>query len=295
MLGEMKYASLYPSPIALDGGAMFGIIPKPMWSKRIIPDEFNRIKMTMRVYLIQTKNKLIIIDTGAGDYQGEKFNHRYGLRHPPESFAHLLKTYLGADPHDVTDVVLTHLHFDHASGALSSEKLQLSFPEATLHVHRDHYLYSQKPSLRDGGSFQTNVIKTLIHQYEQKKQLHWLSGLSGDIITDVPKPIKFFTCHGHTPFQILPYNEDFIYLADLVPTHAHVDIPWVMGYDLHPGESARERAELYPLLLEKKYRCVFDHDLHFSHGNLVKSTSAHGVHYSFENLQKVTHEFFEWH
>jgi glyoxylase-like metal-dependent hydrolase (beta-lactamase superfamily II) len=292
-MNNRTYGSLYPSTIKLDGGAMFGIIPKPLWSKKIIPDELNRIPMTMRVMVIKEGNRLILIDSGAGDYQGEKFNERYGLRHPPVSFKELLHKMLGAKPEDVTDLVLSHLHFDHASGALTSENLLPAFPNATLHLHKDHYEYSKKPTLRDAGSFQDQVIHKIVDYYVTKKQINWLTGFEGTIILkDSSNPILFKTCHGHTPYQILPYDKKFLFLADLVPTHAHFNVPWVMGYDLHPGVSATERSELYPWIFQKNLMCIFDHDLQYWG---AKITGENPEHLNMSDYQKISHELYEWH
>jgi glyoxylase-like metal-dependent hydrolase (beta-lactamase superfamily II) len=291
-MSSRLYGSLYPSTIKLDGGAMFGIIPKPLWSKKIAPDELNRIPMTMRVFIIKEKNKLILIDSGAGDYQGEKFNDRYGLNRTPMSFKELLHKMLGCTPDDVTDLVLSHLHFDHASGSLTGENLAPSFPRAKLHVHRKHYEYSLRPTLRDAGSFQDHVIKKILSYYEEKKQIHWLDGLEGTIIEDLSDPLKYKTCHGHTPFQILPYDSKTIFLADLVPTHAHFHIPWVMGYDLHPGVSATERFELYPWIHKNNLWCIFDHDLHYWG---AKITSSKDQQLEISNCQQISHDLFEWH
>lgn len=292
-MNSRTYGSLYPSTIKLDGGAMFGIIPKPLWSKKIIPDEFNRIPMTMRVFLIKEGNRLILIDSGAGDYQGEKFNERYGLRHPPITFKELLHKMLGCTPEDVTDLVLSHLHFDHASGALTGSELLPAFPNATLHVHRQHYEYSKNPTLRDAGSFQTDIIKKTLEYYIQKKQINWLDQKEGIItLQESSNPLYFKTCHGHTPYQILPYDNKTIFLADLVPTHAHFNIPWVMGYDLHPGVSATERAELYPWINQKNLFCIFDHDLQYWG---AKITNHDNKNLNMTDFQNINHELFEWH
>ncbi len=292
MSSTRTYGSLYPSTIKLDGGAMFGIIPKPLWSKKIAPDEFNRIPMTMRVFIVKEGNRLILIDSGAGDYQGEKFNERYGLRHPPVGFKELLHKMLGCTPEDVTDLVLSHLHFDHASGALTSTELLPAFPNATLHVHREHYEYSKNPTLRDAGSFQNNVIEKIISYYESKKQINWLTGKEGTVaLSETKNPIYFRTCHGHTPYQILPYDNKFLFMADLVPTHAHFNIPWVMGYDLHPGVSAQERADIYPWIQSKNLFCIFDHDLQYWGAKITKSTNGENA----QDFEKITHELFEWH
>jgi len=279
-----SYYSLHPSSLYLDGGAMFGIIPKPLWNKKIPSDELNRIPMTMRVWLIKSKDKLIVIDSGAGDYQGEKFNERYGLLNPPKSFQSLLKESMGAEPGDVTDFVLTHLHFDHACGALTGLDLKPSFPNATLHLHRAHYEYSLKPSLRDGGSFQQPIIKKTLESYQN---IHWLNEMDNHIT----ESLYFQTCHGHTPFQILPYNKDFIFLADVIPTHAHLSIPWVMGYDLQPSITCNEKQLLLDWISQKNLNIIFDHDANNIGGKVLKNQQS--SQFELVNVFKSQQTYFE--
>ncbi len=283
---NQKYICLYPSRFKLDGGAMFGIIPKPLWNKRIPADEYNRIEMSLRSLLIQRDNKIIIIDSGCGDYQGQKFNERFALASTLKSFDQLLAQHQ-LKREQVSDVILTHLHFDHCGGLLCGQQLELTFPNATLHLHRRQYQHAQNPTARDKGSYQIEHIENFVGQYEKKDQLHWLEGENGFIVGD----LNFQTCHGHTPYQILPYNSEMMYGADLVPTAHHVDLPWVMGYDLHPGKSTEDRLEVYQFLIEKNLYYIFDHDLEFIAGRLRKKERGFEFYQLISSQQASSEEF----
>lgn len=253
-----RYYVLHPSVFKLDGGAMFGIIPKPLWSKKIIPDELNRIEMALRVMLIKTAQRNILIDTGIGDYHGEKFDDRFGVKGPREPVLELLKQ-IGLNNEDITDIVLTHLHFDHVGG-LHGESWDLLFPSAQIHLHRDHYQYSLCPTIRDAGSFQSEYFQPLLEKYEAQGKVNWLSGNEGMILQDGEDDLKFRVSHGHTPFMIHPYDNKFIYMADLVPTSAHIPLPWVMGYDIAAGQTTIDKKEFYEFILKNELTMVFEHD-----------------------------------
>ena len=257
-----KYFVLHPSVFKLDGGAMFGIIPKPLWSRAIPSDEQNRILLSLRVMLIQTAHRNILVDTGIGDYHGEKFNDRFGVQGEKNPLVETLKNLYQLNPGDITDLIVTHLHFDHVGGLGTHEgHHQNLFPNATLHIHRQHYDYALQPTARDSGSFQKEYFKPLIENAEQNKKVHWVTGEEGEILKDGEDVIKFRCSHGHTPFLLHPYDEKFIYMADLVPTSHHISIPWVMGYDISPGRTTVDKAQFYRFILEKNLTLIFEHDM----------------------------------
>lgn len=143
----MKTTILHPATFKLDGGAMFGIIPKPLWEKKIKADDFNRINMSLRVVLFQTENKNILVDTGIGDYHPEKFNTQFDVKGSNSPLTNALKS-AGLNEDDITDIILTHLHFDHVGGLGTGENgTDIIFKNATIHVQADHYKYSQNATL----------------------------------------------------------------------------------------------------------------------------------------------------
>lgn len=258
-----KYSVLHPAVFKLDGGAMFGIIPKPLWSKQIPADDQNRIEMSLRVMLIQTKNKNILIDTGIGDYHGEKFDDRFGVKGDKNPLITLLKNEHSLNPEDITDLIVSHLHFDHIGGLGGDEHSQkLLFPKATLHVHKDHYDYALNPTIRDAGSFHSQYFKPLIEAADKAKKVHWVEGNEGEILRDGVDVLRFKCSFGHTPYLMHAYDDKFIYMADLVPTSAHIPLPWVMGYDIAPGQTTKDKKEFYEMILEKDLTLIFEHDLH---------------------------------
>lgn len=270
-----KYYIIHPAVFKLDGGAMFGIIPKPLWSKYIPADELNRIQLSLRVMLIQTQSKNILVDTGIGDYHGEKFDDRFGVEGNKNPLLETLKKNFGLDPEDITDLVITHLHFDHVGGlGHDAEQYKSIFPNATLHLHRQHYDYALNPTLRDTGSFHSQYFKPLIEKAQAENKVHWLDGEEGIILKDGEDVISFKCSHGHTPWLVHPYDENFIYMADLVPTSVHIPIPWVMGYDISPGKTTEDKLEFYQFIQEKKLTMIFEHDMKIW-GATIKKKSDH--------------------
>ncbi len=275
---------LHPAVFKLDGGAMFGIIPKPLWSKQIPADDQNRIEMSLRVMLIQTENKNILIDTGIGDYHGDKFDDRFGVKGEKNPLITLLKKTHGLQPEDITDLIVSHLHFDHIGGLGGDEHSQrILFPKATLHIHKDHYEYALHPTVRDAGSFHTQYFKPLIDEAQKAGRIHWVEGKEGEILRDGEDVLKFKCSFGHTPYLMHAYDDRFIYMADLVPTSAHIPLPWVMGYDIAPGQTTIDKKEFYDLILEKDLTLVFEHDLKFWGAKI--SPNAKG---DFEAKEKFT-------
>lgn len=243
---------------------MFGIIPKPLWSRAIPADEQNRIQLSLRVMLIQTAHRNILIDTGIGDYHGEKFDSRFGIVGEKNPLISLLKSKYSLNPEDITDMIVSHLHFDHVGGlGTGLGEHQSLFPKATLHIHRQHYDYALNPTPRDTGSFQTEYFKPLIEEAQKQNRVKWHTGEEGLLIEDGEDKIYFKCSHGHTPWLMHAYDEKFIYMADLVPTSHHIPIPWVMGYDINPGRTTLDKLEFYQFIEKKNLTLVFEHDIEF--------------------------------
>jgi glyoxylase-like metal-dependent hydrolase (beta-lactamase superfamily II) len=254
-----KYYFIEPASFKLDGGAMFGIIPKPLWNKVHPADELNRIELAMRLLLIQTNNKNILIDTGIGDYHGKKFDDRFAIVSSISPLENALKK-LNLTPDDITDLIISHLHFDHVGGIAKQINeegpLVPVMKNATLHLHKNHYEYSLSPSERDAGSFISKDYLPVIQYYMNENRINWLTGMDGEIL----EGIKFKCSMGHTPFLMHAFDEKYIYLADLIPTSNHIAIPWVMGYDISPGQSTIDKRNFLQFIFEHNLEIVFEHD-----------------------------------
>ena len=261
MANTKQYFCLEPAHFRLDGGAMFGIIPKPMWEKVHPADDKNRINLALRLQVIKTDDKLIIIDTGIGDYNGEKFDARFDIRSDKSPLSQALAK-IGSSTNDVTDLVLSHLHFDHIGGIGEVIDGQMTpvFKNATCHVHKDHYEYAHAPSERDSGSFHCKNFDPILNYYNDKGKLTFHSGDEGTIIALESGDIKFKCSHGHTPWLMHPYDESYMYMADLIPTSNHVHIPWVMAYDINPAVSTQEKRVFLDFIVNNKLIPIYEHD-----------------------------------
>lgn len=276
MTTSKEYFILEPAKFKLDGGAMFGIIPKPLWDKVAPADELNRIDLALRLLLIKSEQRVVLIDTGIGDHNGEKFDQQFDVRGVSDPLTKALGS-IGLLPQDITDLIMSHLHFDHAGGMGKIESKNdvskatsfvSSFPNATLHIHKSHWDYSHAPSVRDAGSFHTQNFDPIIEEHLQKNKVNWLSGESGEIIPELG--IKFLTSQGHTPWMCHPYDENVLYLADLIPTSNHIHVPWVMGYDIAPGITTEDKQRVLPFIIEKNLKVIFEHDPDFWGATLTK-------------------------
>lgn len=259
----MKTYLLHPATFKLDGGAMFGIIPKPLWEKKILPDESNRILMSLRVMLFVTNNRKILVDTGIGEYHNEKFYKNFDIQCEENPLVEALSK-LEIKANQITDIILTHLHFDHVGG-LADKDNNLLFTNATIHTHKKHYEYALNPTDRDSGSFHSHIFKNLLEQ----SKLNLLEDLEGTLIKDGNDEIKYKTSFGHTPYMIHPYSDQYIYMADLVPMSHHIPIPWVMGYDIEPAVTTKYKKKFYDFIQENNLTMIFEHD-NDSYGGKIK-------------------------
>lgn len=261
-----QYFSLEPARFKLDGGAMFGIIPKPLWNKVHPADEQNRIELALRLILIKDGEKNILIDTGIGDYHGEKWESRFGVV-GKSSPLELALAEINVKPEDITDLIISHLHFDHVGGIgkMVEGKMEPVLKNATVHLHKKHYEYSHHPTDRDSGSFQIEYFEPVINWYLEKNRVHFVDGLEGEVLPG----IKFKCSMGHTPYLLHAYDDKFIYMADLIPTSNHVHIPWVMGYDISPGVTTEDKKEFLTMIEQKNLTMIFEHDPLFF-GSTVK-------------------------
>ncbi len=264
----MELHVLNTGKFKLDGGAMFGVVPKVLWQKSIEPDENNLCTWAMRCLLIEDGNRLILIDTGLGDKQEEKFFKHY-YRSETQTLAKGLNQ-LGFSIEDVTDVFLTHLHFDHCGGAVnrnSSGKFETALPNATYWSNASHWKWATEPNKRERASFLSENILP-IHESGQLKMVE--TGVRTD---DLPFDVLFFD--GHTEKQMIPIIEykgrKVAYVADLLPSHAHLPIPYVMGYDTRPLLTMTEKEEFLNMAERNNFALFFEHDSQFECADLQRT------------------------
>lgn len=241
----------------LDGGAMFGVVPQVIWKNLVTPDENNLCTWSMRCLLIEEGDRLILIDTGLGDKQSEKFFSYYFLS---ETIA-LEKTLneKGFTTDDVTDVFLTHLHFDHCGGAVervAENSYRAVFKNATYWSNQSHWDWAITPNPREKASF----LKENILPLQESGQLKMINPEKRT--DDLPFEILFMD--GHTEKQMLPkFNykgRDCIFAADLIPSYAHVPLPYVMGFDVRPLVTMTEKKEFLKMAAENNSVLFFEHD-----------------------------------
>jgi glyoxylase-like metal-dependent hydrolase (beta-lactamase superfamily II) len=239
----------------LDGGAMFGVVPKVLWQQLNPADEQNRCTWAMRCLLYEQGNKLLVVDTGIGTKQDAKFFGHYDLHGNASLLSSIRKA--GYTEADVTDVLLTHLHFDHVGGAVRrlGDQLTPVFPNAVYWVHPAHWQWAVNPNPREKASFLSENIMPL----QESGQLQFLTQES------FPFPdIEFRYVDGHTEKMALPLfhikGRTIAYMADLIPSSAHVPLPYVMSYDVRPLLTMDEKTALLKQAAQENWSLVFEHD-----------------------------------
>lgn len=255
----MKLYSLETGLFKLDGGAMFGVVPKSIWNKINPADENNMCTWAMRCLLIENGKRLILVDNGIGDKQDEKFFRHYFL-HGDDTLEKSLNK-LGYHPSDITDVLLTHLHFDHCGGSIKREgdKLVPAFPQATFWSNEAHWEWAVRPNDREKASF----LKDNILPIQESGQLKFIDkAAQGDTPFTDTIQIKF--AYGHTDAMMLPViqykGKKLVFMADLLPSHGHIPIPYVMAYDMFPLTTLHEKKNFLQEAVENEYILVFEHD-----------------------------------
>ncbi len=254
-IGDWDVQSCLAGKFGLDGGAMFGVVPKTMWSKLLPADDKNRIPMVMRTLLIKGRDRTILVDAGMGAGYDSKYNKIYNVDETI-ALADSLKS-AGVAAHDITDLILTHLHFDHAAGIVTPEGdgWRLLFPQAAHHVQKRQYDHALAPNPRDRASYFRERIEIMEH--EGVLSLH-------DGAWSLAPGIDLVTAHGHTPGQQLVKVSDgkqtLFYCGDLFPTSAHLPIPFVMSYDLDPVLAMKEKEEIIEQAYREHWLLFFEHD-----------------------------------
>lgn len=253
----MKLYTVNAGHFKLDGGAMFGVVPKSMWQKLNPPDENNLCSWAMRCLLIQHEDRLILIDNGMGNKQDEKFFGHYYL-HGDDTLEKSLAKH-GFSKDDITDVFLTHLHFDHCGGSIVKEgdSLVPAFKNAKYWSNKDHWQWATVPNDREKASF----LKENILPIMESGQLHFIDHQEG---AEFFPGFKIRFVNGHTDAMMLPQltykGKTIIYMADLLPSAAHLPIPYVMAYDTRPLFTLEEKKSFLEEACNGDYILYFEHD-----------------------------------
>ncbi len=253
----MKLHAINAGHFKLDGGAMFGVVPKSMWNKANPADDNNMCSWAMRCLLIEHGNQKILIDNGMGDKQDAKFFSHY-YPHGEDSIEKGLAS-LGFTTDDITDVFLTHLHFDHCGGSIKrdGDKLVPVFKNALYWTNRQHWDSALAPNERERASF----LKENILPIQESGQLRFIETADGD---EWMPDIRIRYVNGHTDAMMLPqikYKDTTVFFcADLFPSTAHISLPWVMAYDMRPLETLNEKAKILKEAVANNWTLFFEHD-----------------------------------
>ncbi len=256
----MKLSVINTGFFKLDGGAMFGVVPKSLWSRLETPDENNLCTWAMRCLLIETEGRKVLVDTGIGNKQSAKFFSHFEPHGADSLVASLRQAGVGLD--EVTDVLLTHLHFDHVGGAVQrtdTGALEPLFPNATYWTNQAHYDWAYTPNDRENASFlkenfvplqEAGVLK-MVEALPYDQRLPWMAG------------IELGYAYGHTEAMMLPIisykGKTIVYCADLLPSTSHIGMPYVMGYDIRPMNTLQEKKHLLTRAVEEDYILFFEH------------------------------------
>jgi len=257
-IGNYTLTPVETGTFALDGGAMFGVVPKNLWNRTNPADDNNRIDMALRALLVQGDGMNILIDTGMGDKYDEKTKSIYKLDHSKFTLLDSLARQ-GLKPGDITNVIQTHLHFDHCGGLVTKTdrgELVPTFPNAKVFVQKENLAWARKPTEKDRASYLKD---------------DWEPIVSNGLIEEIHGPGELFPgielriFNGHTRAQQLPHIHDsagnhVFFCADLFPTMAHINLPWIMGYDNFPLTTMEEKRALLPQAYEEKWHLFFEHD-----------------------------------
>ncbi len=259
----MRVYPIHTGNFKLDGGAMFGVVPKSLWSRTNPADENNMCTWAMRSMLVEYEDRLVLIDCGIGEKQSEKFFSFYYL-HGDHSLDKSL-AQLGFTKDDITDVFLTHLHFDHCGGAIQWNKdrsgYEPAFKNAQFHSNANHWKWATEPNPREKASFLSENIKPI----EESGQLNWVSLNQGsDRVEDIFPNFGAIIVNGHTEAQMLPMikykGKTIVFCADLMPSTGHIPLAYVMGYDTRPLVTMKEKGSFLEEAVENQYVLFFEHD-----------------------------------
>ena len=280
----MKIYPINTGHFKLDGGAMFGVVPKSIWNKLNPADDHNLCNWAMRCLLIEDEDRLILVDNGIGNKQDEKFFSHYHLN-GDDSLDKSLAA-LGVKHEDITDVILTHLHFDHCGGSIIRKDgaLVTAFPTAKYWSNARHWKWATEPNAREKASF----LKENILPIQASGQLHMID-VNEKGLTPFTKNVSIRFAFGHTDAMMLPqinYNgRTYVYMADLLPAAAHVPLPYVMAYDMFPLKTLEEKRDFLEEAADHNYVLIFEHDPAIVCCTLERTEKGIRVKEKFDNLE----------
>jgi glyoxylase-like metal-dependent hydrolase (beta-lactamase superfamily II) len=257
----------------LDGGAMFGVIPRILWQRQHAPDEQNRILQALRVLLIIDGQRTILVDTGLGNWHDEKFIDRYAVENPDFDFDCALAGY-NISAKDITDLIITHLHFDHAGGLVTRKGSGIvpTFPNARIWVQEEHWRWAQSPSAKDKGGFMSTYLKFL----ENCSLLELPDGG-----TDVTENVSLLVFNGHSPAMqtviIKSETATYFFASDLIPNASHIHIPFIMAYDNNPVLTAEEKEKILSCACREKWIVYFPHDPVYEKGCVISRDGKYSL------------------
>lgn len=278
-IGTYSLYSIETSRFGLDGGAMFGIIPKPLWERKAPADSRNRIAMVTRSLLLANDERRVLVDTGNGDKWSSKYKTLYNIDTTNVNLENSLGR-LGFSTETITDVICTHLHFDHAGGntRLQGGKIVPTFPNATYWIQTAQWDLARSPSEKDRGSFLPENWEVLA----ENGMIRLVDGKESFL-----PGIDVQLTYGHTTGMMHPLlrntQNTLMFMADLIPMAPHVALPWVMAYDLYPLWTIREKAALLPKAVEEHWLLFLEHDPHQE----VVTVRYDGKHYRVDTSQRL--------
>jgi len=277
-LGRWRIHAIQAGGQKLDGGAMFGVVPKNLWERRIPADERNRIQLGMRCLLIEHEIGPILIDTGAGNKENQKFYEIYGIENTGKTGPTQLEDALGqagVKPEDVVMVINSHLHFDHAGGNTMKDEngaVRSSFPNARYVIQRGEYDWATHTNERTAASY-------FAPNFEPLRASGQMELIEGD--REIVAGIHSVKTPGHTPHHqglVLESNgERAFYLADLVPTAAHLPLPWIMGYDVEPLVTLETKRRILKRAVDEDWLVIFEHDATTAWARIAHDGKSYGI------------------
>jgi len=265
--GDYDCRSIVLNRFLLDGGAMFGVVPKPLWEKKMPADGKNRIEMVCRSLVIRGKERVILVDAGIGDKLPQKMRRIYDIEETGSFVSRLADA--GVSPDEITDVILSHLHFDHTGGATANETGNSvpTFPRAVYYIHREQWDMALRPSVRDRSSY----LRENFIPLESSGRLRLVDGP----ILNLFDGIDLMVSHGHTRGHLHPAIHDssgaLFFCGDMIPTAAHIPLPWHMAYDNEPLLLLEEKGRLLDRAARESWVLCFAHDPHIAAARVRKS------------------------